>query len=80
MAFPRRFLGISIGWMDRGEASSWVAGGMLFKELCPACHVRVHIGIEDKQPFKFCPKCLMKLNWLVKQAPNFLKFDPAKKE
>lgn len=53
VGFPRKIMGIPIGWEDRGQP--W---GL--NEIHTFCKDRVNVGIENGVVFKFCPTCLIK--------------------
>ena len=62
MNFPRRNLfGFSVGWRDKGAVGSHAvirSGKTLYKtNCCSRCRNFLHIGIENKKPFLFCPVC-----------------------
>jgi len=45
-----------VGWEDRGKCKNWFG-----KRLCRICLSVLHIGRENNQSFRFCPKCLTKI-------------------
>lgn len=71
MPFPNykwlKVLKIKDGWEDRGEVGSELIDGMVNFDAHIKCRTRLHVGIDsDGSRFLFCPKCLIKLNWKLK--------------
>jgi hypothetical protein len=67
MAFPEKsFLGFTVGWQDLGEIdySSIVEDGKTIRSWTTHayCNTKVHIGKENGELFKFCPKCFIKIS------------------
>ena len=64
MGFPKKVLGITIGWQDRGvmeaERTKVASDGRTTSDVivCSFCNTRIRIGMNQSIPFKFCPKCL----------------------
>lgn len=54
MAFPKKILGICIGWSDRGELAP---RGTTYI-VCTACNRHIRMAIEKKRVFGYCPMCL----------------------
>jgi len=56
--FPKKILGIPVGWKDKG-------GDVFNKRGYYASHTycshHIKVGVEDGVAFKFCPKCEKKL-------------------
>jgi len=67
MSFPKRFLGICIGWKNRGQTKiksqlckstkKWAPMNL----MCNRCKSITCIGIEKNFPFEYCPTCLTKM-------------------
>ena len=49
------------GWEDRGKCKTIDDGEYLHKKFCHRCNTILHIGRENNQSFRFCPKCLTKI-------------------
>jgi len=65
--FPQKTFFGKKGWKDLGEVEDNRQNGKDGKielkwESCGYCYQRVHIGSEDGKLFKFCSRCLVKLN------------------
>ncbi len=61
--FPKKILGITIGWKDLGKVSSeYINEDVVRVQTHNFCNTRLHIGRDGKYGlvFKFCPKCLEK--------------------
>ena len=68
MSFPHRarFFGLPLcrdGWQDRGRLEpTYLKDGEIVGTLVHAyCHTRLRIGIENGLPFRYCPRCLLKV-------------------
>lgn len=66
--FPNyKYLFFKDGWQDRGEVGyyedTWGGKVPHNKEYHKVCGTDdcIHIGIEDNKPFRFCPKCMVKV-------------------
>ena len=51
----------SFGWEDRGKCNKRTDKGLVYYKICFDCSTELHIGREDNQSFRFCPKCLNKI-------------------
>lgn len=50
------------GWEDRGEMESFEKDREWYYPIHDLCKGVAHIGIEEFKTFRFCPKCLVKLD------------------
>lgn len=50
-----------IGWEDRGKCARRIDKGFVYVKNCDQCNSELHIGRENNQSFRFCPKCLVKI-------------------
>ena len=61
--FPKKILGIAIGWSDRGGVDgTYVADGVSNYIVHKFCNTRARIGLEKGVSFKFCSKCMIKID------------------
>lgn len=52
-----------VGWEDRGEIGvRAIPYEKPTIDTCNYCYSVIHIGIENHNLFKFCPKCMIKIN------------------
>lgn len=49
------------GWEDRGEQEKERIGNKNYRYACNFCNTTAHIGRENQEAFKFCPRCLVKI-------------------
>ncbi len=54
------------GWEDLGYIGDVHQGDKTFTELHSFCKTKIKIGKEDEKLFKFCPRCLIKLEEIIK--------------
>lgn len=54
----------NIGWEDLGEVESVYTGieGKRNFEIHIFCKTTINIGKENDELFKFCPRCMVKVN------------------
>lgn len=57
-AYPRRILGIPVGWKDRGTVESINMNGEYWVSYCPFDRTILRVGLEADRRFLFCPRCL----------------------
>lgn len=63
MAFPKKILGIAIGWSDLGRVNTeHVSEGLVRYASHSFCRTRARVGKrKDETVFLYCPKCMVKL-------------------
>lgn len=69
MNFPKKFLWFPVGWSDRGRVEGKYKSERLRRyEVHAFCNTTAHIGKEEGELFKFCPRCLVKIEPSLKQT------------
>lgn len=61
--FPVRFLGIPLGWRDRGYGVyiSEKSGAKPFSQVHKPCGMYIRVGVEKGVMFNYCSFCNRKL-------------------
>ena len=51
------------GWQDRGFVEpEYLQGGAIRRYATHAyCHTRLRIGLQNGEPFRYCPRCLIQV-------------------
>jgi len=61
--FPKKILGIKIGWQDRGQVGENYIGDDIVRYSSHIfCRTRLRVGKEKEATFLYCPKCLIKID------------------